>query len=83
MKGEYFMAREVCLKALAEKWPSAIVAREKVDEFTGGAVNPKTQANLDARGEGPADVVRIGRKICYPVMSYIAWLESRSTAGRE
>lgn len=63
---------------MAAKWPSSIVAREKVGEFTGGILNPKTLANLDATGEGPQERVAIGRKIGYPVEPFIAWLESRS-----
>ncbi|MEI6127798.1 MAG: hypothetical protein WCQ99_14725 [Pseudomonadota bacterium] len=63
---------------LAEKWPSAIVARTEVSNFTGGLVNEKTLANMDSLGIGPARV-RVGRKIAYPVTDFIVWLESRAT----
>ena len=63
-------------KLLAEKWPSAFIAREKVNEFTGGLISSGYIANLDCRGEGP-ESIRISRKICYPVGPFIEWLKSR------
>jgi hypothetical protein len=67
-------------KKLAERWPSAWVARQEVDRFTGGVVSEKYLANLDSRGLGVKDRVRVGRKIAYPVDSLVSWLESRSEA---
>lgn len=64
------------LSHLADKWPSSIVARQKIGEFTGGLISEKTVANMDCLGQGPPRV-RIGRKIGYPVPSLISWLESR------
>lgn len=65
-------------KELADRWPSAWVARQEVDRFTGGVVSEKYMANLDSRGLGVNDRLRVGRKICYPVKSLISWLEGRS-----
>lgn len=65
-------------KLLADKWPSAFVAREKVSEFTGGIISPGYVANLDCHGEGPEGRVRIGRKVAYPVKLFIQWLERRA-----
>jgi len=64
---------------MAEKWPSAWVARTEAEKFTGGIISEKYLANLDSAGRGPAGRVRIGRKIAYPVSEFIKWLESRST----
>ena len=64
---------------MADRWPSMIIARTKVPEFTGGLISEKYMANLDAAGKGP-ERVRIGRKIGYPKRPYVAWLESRLTA---
>lgn len=69
---------EVDLSSLAEKWPSSFVAREEVDRFSGGMVTAKYLANLDCIGKGPEDRIRIGRKIAYPVASFIRWLEERA-----
>ena len=63
---------------LAEKWGSAIVARDKVPEFTGGAISSGRMANLDCLGEGPGGRVRIGRKVCYTVGPLVDWLVKRS-----
>ncbi len=66
------------LSILAEKWPSPFVAREEINKFSGGILNQKYLANLDSQGKGPEGRIRIGRKIAYPVVSLIAWLESRT-----
>lgn len=63
--------------SLASKWPSSFVSREKVGEFSGGIINPRTLANLDAKKLGPKRV-RIGRKIAYRVEDLCDWLASRA-----
>ena len=71
---------------LAEKWPSAWVARTEIRKFTGGMIGEKYLANLDSAGLGPKGRVRIGgRKIAYPVQAVVSWLESRSevVTGRD
>jgi hypothetical protein len=69
----------VNLSEMVNNWPSPFVARGEVSRFTGGIINPKTLANLDSRGEGPAGRIRVGRKIAYPVQAFIEWLEKRAT----
>jgi hypothetical protein len=64
------------LSHLADKWPSSIVARRKVSDFTGGLLNEKTLANLDSIGQGPPRT-RIGRLVVYKVSDLIGWLEAR------
>ncbi len=64
---------------LKNRWPSSLVARQSIKEFSGGILNPRTMANLDSRGEGPKGRIRIdGRKVAYDVDELIAWLEARS-----
>ena len=63
---------------MAERWPSAWVARTQVERFTGGIISEKYLANLDSQGRGCPGRVRVGRKVCYPVHEFIRWLESRS-----
>ncbi len=72
--------KTIDLSHLAKHWPSTIVAREKIREFTGGAISPGRIANLDAIGEGPPGRMKIGRKIAYPVDDLIHWLEQRTKA---
>jgi hypothetical protein len=69
--------RRIDLSHLADKWTSTVVARGEVGNFSGGMVRPKYLANLDSKGEGP-ERIRIGRKIGYPVKSFVAWLEGRA-----
>ena len=63
---------------MAEKWPSPLVSRDQVEKFTGGIVTQKYLANLDSQGRGPKGRIRIGRKVAYPVVEFISWLESRA-----
>jgi hypothetical protein len=71
---------KVDLHILAEKWPSAIVSRDKIEDFTGGLITSKTLANLDSAKdkEGPPGRIRIGRKVVYPVIEFVKWLEARA-----
>jgi hypothetical protein len=71
--------KQVDLKDLADRWPSAYVSRQEVRKFTGGIISEKSLANLDSQGLGPAGRLRSGRKIAYSVSSLIEWLESRTT----
>ena len=74
---------KVNLSPLAARWPSPFIAREKVGEFTGGIIAPKTLANLDSTGEGPKGRITVGRKVAYPVAELIIWLESRSKFAKK
>ena len=60
------------------RWPSAIVTRQEVGRFSGGAVSPKFLANADCEGTGPEGRFHIGRKCCYSVNSLVKWLRDRA-----
>jgi hypothetical protein len=77
-KGENSMSNSnLIFSSLRDRWPSTFISRDRVSEFTGGAINPRTLANLDSLGKGPAGRFRLGKKVCYPMESFITWLESR------
>lgn len=63
---------------LLDSWPSPLVAREKVAEFSGGLLHPATLANHDSRGDGPRGRVRVGRKIAYPAKGLVEWMQGRA-----
>jgi len=63
---------------MADKWPSAVVARVEVERFTGGLMSCKYIANLDSQGAGP-ERITCGRKVAYPIESLIRWLRDRSS----
>ena len=69
---------KVTLRSLAEKWPSAVVARTEIRNFTGGLISEKYLANLDSQDAGPKGRFKIGRKVAYPVNELLDWLEARS-----
>jgi hypothetical protein len=66
---------------LKKHWPSGIVARTAVAEFSGGLLDAKTLANLDSIGEGPPKG-HLGRKVFYPVDGLISWMERRASFDR-
>ena len=45
------MEKDVFQK-MAERWPSAIVARTEIEKFSGGLMTGKYLANLDSQGVG-------------------------------
>lgn len=62
---------------MADRWPSEVVARTEIRQFTGGALTERYCANLDSAKKGIKGRFRIGRKICYPVSNVIDFLENR------
>jgi len=73
------MALEQIFQAMVDKWPSAVVSRGEVINFSGGLLDGRRLANLDSQGLGPEVRVRIsGRKIGYPVGVLAGWMQSRA-----
>ena len=66
-----------CIRQAAAKYPSAIICRDEVPVFTGGALSAGYMANLDSSGQGPANPFKVGRRQCYPVESLVEWLIGR------
>ncbi len=64
-------------EGMKKRWPSDYVARERVGDFTGGLIHPRTMANHDSRREGPGKKIRLGKKIAYPVDELVKWLNDR------
>ncbi len=75
---EVNMTREA-LTELANRWPSAFVARSEVGRFTGGIVSPKSLANLDSLGEGPPRI-KCGRRVAYQAIDLVEFLKERCSA---
>jgi predicted DNA-binding transcriptional regulator AlpA len=70
--------------SMAKRWPSAIVARKEVAKFSGGLLHPRTLANLDSKGLGCPEKIKIGSRIvAYPVDAMIIWLRSRATSTQD
>jgi hypothetical protein len=58
-----------------------VIARTEVGRITGGLISPKTLANLDSKGEGPPELIRVGRRVGYPSESFLGWLDQRIHQG--
>lgn len=63
---------------MAINWPSEFIARDRMGEFTGGLVSPKSMANYDSLGDGPEGRIKIGRKSGYIKTPLVEWLKSRA-----
>ena len=62
----------------AKAWPSPVVAREKIADFSGGAFSSKYMANLDSQKMGPPRI-KIGRKVVYPKAQLVEFMRKRAT----
>jgi hypothetical protein len=75
------MKREISdekwIDQMAERWPSPVVARKRISEFSGGVLSQKTMANFDSNGEGPEGRFLLVNQTVYPVESLVAWLKTR------
>ena len=67
------------LKKFIENWKSPFVAREKLEEFSGGLLKAHTMRNLDSQGTGIKGRIKIGKKVIYPTEEIVAWLEAKIT----
>ena len=61
------------LEQLKEEMP-AIVFRHQISHY---GFSPRTMANLDSKGQGPVERIRIGRKIAYGRDSLIEWMRGK------
>lgn len=68
---------------MASRWPSNVVARAEVKNFTGGGISPKNLANADSVGEGPDGRFFIGRRVCYTVENLTDWLRKNAATRLE
>ena len=71
------MEEQDVFQEMANKWPSAVVARVEVERFTGGLISAKYMANLDSLKLG-CNRITCGRKVGYSVRDLVVWLRARS-----
>lgn len=66
-------------RELREQWrglPAWLFRNDRrVQELTG--LTPKAMANLDSKGEGPSERIRIGRQVAYSVDVLLSWVFDR------
>lgn len=65
------------LEDLLAVWPP-VLARDRVAEYTGGLISPKSLANLDSLGKGPSRRVKLGRRVGYPARDFAEWFLDRA-----
>jgi hypothetical protein len=77
MKKEKPARKKVDLSFLKDRWPSGIVARNQVLNFSGGAIGETVMKRLDQQGAGP-EKMKVGGRVAYRVDDLIQWLEKRT-----
>jgi len=65
------------IAAQLEKECPPILSRRMASKMSGGTISPRTLANLDSQGSGPAERVKIGRRSGYTRTSFITFLLDR------
>lgn len=65
------------LNELLAAWPP-VISRDRVAEYTGGLISPKSLANLDSLGKGPFRRVKLGRRVGYPARDFAEWFLARA-----
>lgn len=68
---------------MIDRWPSSIVARERVAAFTDGLISSETMARLDSQGVGPPKFVWQRARVFYEVDHFVYWLQQYITNGNE
>jgi hypothetical protein len=71
------MEVKIDLDVLSESWPSPIVARNRLEVFSGGLITGASMAVFDSRGTGIENRITVNRKTCYQTKDVVAWLKSR------
>lgn len=65
------------LDKMAEEWPSILVARSEIGEFTKGLYKPRSMNTYDGAQKGIKKKIRINTKIAYLKSDVIEWLKNK------
>lgn len=76
------MNPQITTEEILAKCPSPVISRKEAAKISGGLISEKFLANLDSGGDGPAERVRIGRRVGYVTTSFAEWLVARVEAHR-
>lgn len=74
--GQSDYERGQLFKKLENSLP-AVFSRQEAAKQLGYAISAKTLSNLDAKGLGPSQKLRIGGKVVYEKESFLDWLKER------
>jgi predicted DNA-binding transcriptional regulator AlpA len=70
------MSANVLLEEIRKALPPVLYrTNPRFRELTG--LSPRTMANLDSKGQGPAQRVRLGKSVGYPKEAIMKWLAER------
>ena len=62
---------------IIENNSSGWMLRSDLTEKTGGLIHSRTAANLDSLGQGIPGRITMGRKVAYPVLNVVKFLEEK------
>lgn len=75
------LTMEEIIDQMVARWPSPVVARKAIGEFTGGTVSQSTMANEDSLGRGVKGRFLLMNQVVYPVENLGAWLKTRAATS--
>ena len=71
------ITREKIIEDILAKCPGPVISRRQAAVLSGGMIGARSLANLDCCGEGPAERVRMGKRVGYTARSFAEWLATR------
>jgi|GEM_PF-5902767 len=80
-KPKQYEAWPTWVQELYDSWPSTIVARKELKNFSGGAMYGRTEANKESKGEGMAKLALGDRIVAYQKVVVCDTLAQRAFAG--
>lgn len=67
------------IEEILSKCPGPVISRRQAAIVSGGMINERSLANIDSdrTKEGPAERVRMGRRVGYTSRAFAEWLAAR------
>lgn len=79
--GDFTERQKKIANELVKKWPSVLVSRAKVGEFSGFLISGRTLANFDNSQKGGGldskDIYKTGAKVAYSSQALANWIVGR------
>ena len=71
--------KQAIIEEILSRCPGPVISRRQAAIVSGGMIGERSLANIDSdrEKEGPAERVRLGRRVGYTSRSFAEWLADR------
>lgn len=71
--------KQAIVEEILSRCPGPVISRRQAAIVSGGMIGERSLANIDSNKEmeGPAERVRVGRRVGYTSKSFAVWLADR------